>query len=565
MQYQLSSAAERAMIHAAGCMNRADYAELTEPALLLGLLAESECRAALMLAEHGINTESVCQQWPKLLISSLDGGILTTPLEIVSSEIDRLFQIVTQLVAEYVNPPILETEHLLLSLLVADNELAHWLNQRGVRLEDIQTDIRNRHGYREGPLPMEPEPIAGAGKEFNDEELQIENCLESGQWAVDSGQGAGDRGQGAGESGQRETASGLTHPSSFILHPCFRILDAAANRAREGLRVAEDFVRFVLDDRHLTEQCKQLRHDLRALLDQIPGEQLLAARETQADVGTTLATQSEEHRSDATEVLSANFARVQESLRSLEEFGKLIDPVWAAEIKQLRYRSYTLHRAVEITRNSIKRLANARLYVLIDGRSSLDEFRQLAQALIAAGVHVIQLRDKKLDDRQLLERVRVIRELTRGTETLFIMNDRPDLAAVCRADGVHLGQEDLSIKDARSIVGVDALIGVSTHTIEQARQAVLDGANYIGVGPTFPSGTKQFDQFPGLEFLRSVAAEIRLPAFAIGGITPDNLPEVLATGITRAAVSGAVTSAPDPAAVVRELLEGFRVQSSGFR
>jgi thiamine-phosphate pyrophosphorylase len=428
---------------------------------------------------------------------------------------------------------------------VADNELAHWLDQRGVRSEDIQTDIRNRHGYREGPLTMEPEPIAG-------EELQIEKCKESGQWTVDSGQWAVDSHP---EGTRCETASGFVHPSSFILHPCFRILDAAANRAREGLRVAEDFVRFVLDDRHLTEQCKQLRHDLTALLGQIPGEQFLAARETLSDVGTTLATPSEERRSDATEVLLANFARVQESLRSLEEFGKLIDPVWAAEIKQLRYRSYTLHRAVEITRNSIKRLTNSRLYVLIDGRSTLDDCRQLAQALIAAGVHVIQLRDKKLDDRQLMERVRVLRELTRGTETLFIINDRPDLAAVCRADGVHLGQEDLSIKDARAIVGADALIGVSTHTIQQARQAVLDGANYIGVGPTFPSGTKQFEKFPGLKFLRSVAAEIRLPAFAIGGITPANLPQVLSTGITRIAVSGAIVSMPDPAAVVRQLFD----------
>jgi thiamine-phosphate pyrophosphorylase len=116
-----------------------------------------------------------------------------------------------------------------------------------------------------------------------------------------------------------------------------------------------------------------------------------------------------------------------------------------------------------------------------------------------------------------------------------------------------LGQEDLSVKDARAIVGADALIGVSTHTIEQARQAVLDGANYIGAGPTFPSGTKQFEKFPGLELLRAIAAEIRLPAFAIGGITPANLPQVLSTRITRAAVSGAITSAPDPAAVVREL------------
>jgi thiamine-phosphate pyrophosphorylase len=330
------------------------------------------------------------------------------------------------------------------------------------------------------------------------------------------------------------------------------------------LRVAEDFVRFVLDDRHLTEQCKQLRHDLAALLDQIPSEQLLSARETQADVGTCLTTPSEAHRANAAGVFLANFARLQESFRSLEEFGKLIDPIWAAEIKQLRYRSYTLHRAVEITRTSVERLANARLYVLIDGRTSLHDFRQLAQALIDAGIHVLQLRDKKIDDRQLLERARLCRELTRGTGILFIINDRPDLAAICRADGVHLGQEDLTVKDARAIVGVDALIGVSTHSIEQARQAVLDGANYIGIGPTFPSGTKPFEKFPGLDFLRAVAAEIRLPAFAIGGIMPANLPQVLATGIMRVAVSGAITSASEPALIVRDLLAGFRVQGSEF-
>ncbi len=114
---------------------------------------------------------------------------------------------------------------------------------------------------------------------------------------------------------------------------------------------------------------------------------------------------------------------------------------------------------------------------------------------------------------------------------------------------------DLSVKDARTIIGADALIGVSTHSIEQARQAVLDGANYIGVGPTFPSGTKQFEKFPGLDFLRAVAAEIRLPAFAIGGITPENLPEVLATGVARVAVSGAILDASDPATVVKNLIK----------
>ena len=121
---------------------------------------------------------------------------------------------------------------------------------------------------------------------------------------------------------------------------------------------------------------------------------------------------------------------------------------------------------------------------------------------------------------------------------------RPGRAGL--ADGVHLGQENVTVKDARRIVGPDRLIGVSTHSLEQARQAVLDGADYIGVGPTFPSGTKQFDRLPGLELLREVAAEIRLPAFAIGGISPRNVAEVLAAGFTRIAVSGAVLSSDDP-------------------
>jgi thiamine-phosphate pyrophosphorylase len=200
-------------------------------------------------------------------------------------------------------------------------------------------------------------------------------------------------------------------------------------------------------------------------------------------------------------------------------------------------------------------LASARLYVLTDGRSSPEELRRLAESLIAAGVHVIQLRDKRLGDRELFERARLLREATAGSGTLLIVNDRPDLARLAQADGVHVGQDELSVKDARTIVGPEAIVGVSTHSIEQARQAVLDGANYIGVGPTFPSGTKQFDTLPGIELLRAVAAEVRLPAFAIGGIDCDNLGEVLAAGIHRVAVSGAIATADDPAAVAREMLK----------
>ena len=332
-----------------------------------------------------------------------------------------------------------------------------------------------------------------------------------------------------------------------------RILDAAANRTREGLRVLEDWARFALDDAHLTTCLKQLRHDLAAALAAVPWEQRLAARDTEADVGTAIHTSAEFARDSAAEVLTANFLRVQEGLRSLEEFGKVFDPVIGQAIGQLRYRTYTLHRAIVATQVGCERLAASRIYVLLDGRESIEEFEQLARQLIEAGVDVLQLRDKRLTDRELIDRARRLRKLTIGTSTLFVMNDRPDMAALVRADGVHVGQEELSVKDARTIVGPEMLIGVSTHSIEQARQAVLDGANYIGAGPTFPGGTKQFGRFPGVELLRAVAAEIRLPAFAIGGITKENVGQVLEAGFTRVAVSGALIDADEPIRAASEL------------
>jgi thiamine-phosphate pyrophosphorylase len=332
-----------------------------------------------------------------------------------------------------------------------------------------------------------------------------------------------------------------------------RILDAAANRAREGLRVVEDWVRFALDDAHLTECLKQIRHDLVAALARVSWQQRLAARETQADVGTGITTPSEHNRELLPDVLTANFLRLQEGLRSLEEFGKIIDPAVGMAIEQLRYRTYTLQRAVASTRVGLQRLAAARLYVLLDGRSSVEEFERTARGLIGAGVDVLQLRDKRLPDRELIGRARRLRQLTRGTSALLIINDRPDLAVLAQADGVHVGQEELSVKDARTIVGADALVGVSTHSIEQARQAVLDGANYLGVGPTFPSGTKAFDHFPGVGLLRAVAGEIRLPAFAVGGITKENVRQVRSAGFGRIAVGGAVLGAEDPVQAAKEI------------
>jgi thiamine-phosphate pyrophosphorylase len=333
-----------------------------------------------------------------------------------------------------------------------------------------------------------------------------------------------------------------------------RILDAEANRAAEGLRVVEDYVRFVLDDRHLTGLAKQLRHDLVATLAPVAMADRLAARDSQADVGTMLANPPESARGDAADVAAASFSRLEQALRSLEEYGKLVDPALAGPIEKIRFRVYTLQRAVGITADSLGSLTAARLYVLIDGCADEATFAALVETLVGAGVHIIQLRDKKLPDPVLLARARILRELTRLGKIIFIMNDRPDLAVLSGADGVHVGQEELNVKDARTIVGPRALVGLSTHNIEQARRAILDGANYIGVGPTFPSGTKKFESFAGLDFVRAVAAEISLPAFAIGGITSENVSQVISAGLRRVAVSGAIVATSNPTTATRDFL-----------
>lgn len=348
-----------------------------------------------------------------------------------------------------------------------------------------------------------------------------------------------------------------------------RILDAALNRAAEGMRVVEDYVRFGLDDGYLTSEVKRLRHDLAAAASQIPPADRHAARDTPHDVGTAISTATESQRTDAWAACQASVERTKQSLRSLEEFGKIRSPEMAAEFESLRYRLYAVEAAIGRTVDAVQRLAHVRLCVLIDGCESPEAFERLVCELIAAGVGMIQLRDKQLPVRQLVERARRLVSIVRErlgpqnspdqawsglARPVIINNDRPAVAAAVDADGVHLGQDDFTVKDARAVLGPRKLIGVSTHSLVQARQAVIDGANYLGVGSTFPSSTKQFDAFPGLELLRAVTTEIRLPAFAIGGINARNLEDVLATGVSRIAASAAVTAAATPGDAARELL-----------
>ena len=190
---------------------------------------------------------------------------------------------------------------------------------------------------------------------------------------------------------------------------------------------------------------------------------------------------------------------------------------------------------------------DARLYLVLDGR---DPESVLAPAL-DNGVDLVQLRDKELGDDELVETARTFRRVADEHGALFVLNDRPDLVAACHADGVHVGQEDTPVAEARRIIGPGKLIGLSTHSPEQI--AAAEGVDYISVGPVWETPTKPGRPAVGLELVGEAARTARVPFFAIGGIDESNVDEVVAAGATRIAVVRAIRDAADPGAAARAL------------
>ncbi|QDT17771.1 thiamine phosphate synthase [Alienimonas californiensis] len=331
-----------------------------------------------------------------------------------------------------------------------------------------------------------------------------------------------------------------------------RLLDAAENRAREGLRVLEDHARFVLDDAALTAKLKSVRHALATALP-VGREARCAARETAGDVGTALSEPTERSRPDAASVLAANAARVQEGLRSLEEWSKIDAPERAAAFEQLRYRVYTIEKRL-LAATARPSLGAWRVYLLLTRSACRRPWADVLRAACEAGAGPIQVREKDLTDRESLAHLQEVRAITAAAGVPLIVNDRPDLARLCGADGVHLGTDDLPIEPVRAMLGERALIGASTHRPEDATAALAAGADHLGVGPCFPSDTKAFQAFPGTDYLRWAAANVTAPWFAIGGIDAGTVERAAAAGAGRIAVCGAICGADDPGAATAELM-----------
>lgn len=330
-----------------------------------------------------------------------------------------------------------------------------------------------------------------------------------------------------------------------------RLVDAVGNRLREGLRVLEDFSRFVKEDRWLVERLKRMRHQVDTLLVQIPGtSRLLDGRDVLGDSGAGLWTGSERPRKEERDLQRSNWKRVQEAIRSLEEHAKLAAPTLVRQLESLRYEAYTLEKRSSET--SASTLSQTALMLLVSNQCLLGLERTVREA-VRGGVDIVQLREKNLPDADLLDLAKKTRQWTRDEGALFILNDRPDLAVLSEADGVHLGTTDLTPSEARRIVGADRLIGASSHNARDREAATLAGADYLGAGPVFPSKTKAFQDFASINYIRSFADWQGPPWFAIGGINLETIDQVREAGAVRIAISHAICQSEDPQGMARAL------------
>jgi thiamine-phosphate pyrophosphorylase len=192
-------------------------------------------------------------------------------------------------------------------------------------------------------------------------------------------------------------------------------------------------------------------------------------------------------------------------------------------------------------------------YAMIDPAGGHEPV-SLAHTMLDAGARIMQLRLKDAPGRDFLAAARAIAEMCRIRGAILIVNDRVDIAILANAHGVHLGQQDLPLEAARRITGPNQIIGISTHTVEQARAAENGGADYIGFGPMYSGGLKNIAAGMGLDNLRAIRAAVNIPIVAIGGITETRVAETLAAGADAVAIITDVVNAPDIAAKVRSIL-----------
>jgi thiamine-phosphate pyrophosphorylase len=341
-----------------------------------------------------------------------------------------------------------------------------------------------------------------------------------------------------------------------------RIIDANLNRSSEGLRVLEDIARFILGDAMLTQELKTLRHHLAQETKSL-GLKLISQRDSEHDVGASkegvIASRAKQSQQDLLDVITANAKRAEESLRVIEELAKLPEmssTLNSNKFEQWRFNLYAWEKVLVsrvVRQDKIKQLAG--LYVILDRQilSGKDEL-EIARQIIQGGAKVIQLRDKQSSRGELLPVAQKLKNLCSKANILFIVDDYLDLALVVNADGLHVGQKDLPLPAVREELPIDKIVGCSVNTVSQAVKAQNEGADYIAVGSIFPTGTKEKAIVVGVNTLKQIRQAISLPVVAIGGISEDNISQVVMAGADSVAVASAVLGKKDAMTATKQLI-----------
>ena len=338
----------------------------------------------------------------------------------------------------------------------------------------------------------------------------------------------------------------------------YRIIDANINRISEGLRVLEDHFRFAVVDKPLNEKLRNYRHIVRESLKEFDLK-LISCRESLNDNGLNISMASEiDKKSSHKEFIVANFKRIEEAVRSVEENLHLLNEHSKAKIfENIRFEIYELEK--QAVAKMKKQLPHG-IYCITaeeysNGRSNIE----VAKAMVKAGIKIVQYREKeeKKSRNIILAECREIRKITKDSGTLFIVNDFLDIAILSDADGIHCGQDDLSVADIMKL-SPSLMIGISTHSPDQAQKAVSDGADYIGVGPIFKTGTKKNVCQPvGLEYLNYAVKNICIPFVAIGGIKENNISQVIERGAKTVCLVSEITGADNIKDKIEKLNEKF--------
>ncbi len=329
-----------------------------------------------------------------------------------------------------------------------------------------------------------------------------------------------------------------------------QLIDANLDRAREGLRVVEDWCRFALDKKELVITLK----DWRQQLGRHHKDVYKQSRSTERDQGIGLSHPEQENRHSPKQIISANCSRAQEALRVLEEFSRINDPALAKCASEIRYQLYELE--LEIIKASLhnqrkQKLEKCKAYLITNPHPNL---LKIVEQSIKAGISIVQYRNKIDNDLDKLSQAKEMAYLCKRNNALFIINDRIDLAIAVDADGIHLGQNDMPYLIARKILGDEKIIGRSTHCLEELLCAQKEGCDYVGAGPIYHTNTKSIKSPTGIKYVKEATKFSKLPYFAIGGINSSNIHEVISAGAARIAVSGAIMNAKDPTLATIELL-----------